>query len=456
MKNAKVVLSSVIVCAMMWSCSSNVKKADIPSSADPQSEISKLETDLNTATAANIDVLAANDFNKSMDYWKKAKKDLADNDKQEKILEDVRTGKGYLEKAYSAAENRESKAPGLFESRQAALKAGAAKHPQLLEDLHELDSKVADKADKLDKLSAEKISQLQANYSNLERRATVLTQLGTAQASLNGAKKDGAARKAPETYKKTELSVKTAETMISSNVRNPESYQKALSEANNDASLLLDVMNTIKDNGGKGLSEPAALKMVMQNRKIKGLNTDLHASEQSEAMTEAQLQAKNQELNRQNKALASSEASVTVQQVLENARSQFSSEEAEAYQQGKNLLIRLKTVNFASGRSDLPASSLPLLAKVSEVAKSLNAKEIKVEGHTDSVGPETTNKALSEKRAAAVASYFKANGFSTIDIESEGVGFSKPIATNKSKEGRAQNRRVDIIITPEGTASVKE
>ena len=74
--------------------------------------------------------------------------------------------------------------------------------------------------------------------------------------------------------------------------------------------------------------------------------------------------------------------------------------------------------------------------------------EIKVEGHTDSIGTASQNKAISEKRADAVASYFKLNGFENIDVQSTGFGFQKPIATNKSKEGRAQNRRVDIVITP--------
>lgn len=142
-------------------------------------------------------------------------------------------------------------------------------------------------------------------------------------------------------------------------------------------------------------------------------------------------------------------ASVEFQKAMETARKQFSVDEAEAYQQGKNLLIRLKKINFVSGRSELPGASLSTLAKVSDVAKSLNASEIKVEGHTDSLGTATQNKTISEERAHAVASYFKSNGFSHIAVASEGYGFEKTIATNKSKVGRAQNRRVDIIITPE-------
>jgi outer membrane protein OmpA-like peptidoglycan-associated protein len=111
-------------------------------------------------------------------------------------------------------------------------------------------------------------------------------------------------------------------------------------------------------------------------------------------------------------------------------------------------------MKFSSGRSDLPAKALPLLSKVSEMARSLNAKEIKIEGHTDSTGTQELNKRLSEERAQAVATYFKSNGFDPARVGAEGLGFEKPVATNKSKEGRAQNRRVDVIITPEASASM--
>jgi outer membrane protein OmpA-like peptidoglycan-associated protein len=191
-------------------------------------------------------------------------------------------------------------------------------------------------------------------------------------------------------------------------------------------------------------------------KKNQQLANDLSTKDQDLAKTRQNLDTVNSDLNstKQNldatkNDLSAASASVQVQKAMENARKQFSADEAEAYQQGSNLLIRLKKVNFASGRSELPGTSLPVLAKVSEVAKSLNASEIKVEGHTDSIGSAGQNKTISEQRATAVATYFKSNGFNNIDVEAEGYGFEKPIATNKSKEGRAQNRRVDIIITPE-------
>ncbi len=140
---------------------------------------------------------------------------------------------------------------------------------------------------------------------------------------------------------------------------------------------------------------------------------------------------------------------IRARSVLEQARKQFLKSEAEAYQQGENLVIRLKKINFATGRSDLPEESLHLLSKVSEVAKSIKATHIIVEGHTDAVGWASENQQISEMRAKTVAKFFKTNGLGGVDIKAEGHGFRRPISTNKSSQGESQNSRVDVIITPE-------
>ncbi len=70
-----------------------------------------------------------------------------------------------------------------------------------------------------------------------------------------------------------------------------------------------------------------------------------------------------------------------------------------------------------------------------------------VEGHTDSIGSNEKNKALSEKRAESVKKYLVSQGLSEeLRIDTEGYGSDRPLTTNKTKEGRATNRRVDIVI----------
>jgi OmpA-OmpF porin, OOP family len=463
-------------------CSSKAPKGELSSSSNPQEEIASLTSDLNTAQMANVDVLAYEDFKKAAKSLEDAKSDYAANKDQEKVIDSLRFGRSYLKTATATAASRQGKAPGVFESRQNAIKAGATKYPELKKEWADLDEDVADEARELEKVSAKDLVKFQGRYAVLEQKAVIQTQLGDAKSKFNAATVNRGSKKAPQSYRKAEMSIKGAETVLASHVKNPAGYQKAVDTANTDASFLNEVMDTIKQNDD--ISEVAAVKIVRQNQQISGLKKNLTATEQAvlgvkselnnanqtleekqKALDEKQkaLEASSQEIQAKENALMATEkdlnkaqTSVAMQAAIEKSRTQFSPTEAEAYQQGSNLLIRLKSMNFANGKAELPAESMALLTKVSEVAKTLNAKEIKVEGHTDSVGASDLNKKLSEERANAVATYLKTNGFDKTPIAAEGYGFDKPIATNKSKNGRAQNRRVDIIITPEGTATINQ
>lgn len=446
----KFMISLITISSLLFiACSSSPKKGFIPSTANPGEEITKLEIEHGVAMSNNIDVLASKEFQASVKWLEEAKTEQRNKSNQESILDDLRNSRGSLESAYEASQNRAEKAPGLFAARRAALTAGTARFAELKDDLQDLDQDTSAVAPDLERTTAEKISILQDRYLTLERKATILTHLGAAQAQFNGAKKEGAGRQLPSTFKKSELSLKNAESVISANVRNPEGYAAVVSTANADATLLKEAMSVIKQNG-KNLSEVTALKMVWQNRKIKALNSDLTDSNAESAANQSKLNKKNQaltaELKDTNQDLESAQSHMETQRAMETARAQFTVEEAEAYQQGPNLLIRMKQMNFASGRAELPQASLQLLAKISNVAKSMRAAGIKIEGHTDSIGSVEQNRVISQDRADAVASYFKSNGFN--QVTSQGYGFEKPLATNKSKAGRAQNRRVDIIITP--------
>jgi hypothetical protein len=239
----QVTLVTALGLAALTGCTSSVKKADIPATANPETEITKFEEMINTAITQNVDVLAPSDFKESRELLKEAKSDLASSQEQEEILNDVRLGRGYLAKAQATAETRKNLAPGIFESRQLAFQAGAMEKPELKSTFKELDSDLGDKADSLAKMSASDLSQFQKQYVDLERRAVVLTQLGGSQALLNGAKKDDGTSKAPTVYKKTELALKNAESMINTNVRNPMGFQKSVMDANAQATQLNQVMH---------------------------------------------------------------------------------------------------------------------------------------------------------------------------------------------------------------------
>ncbi len=448
-----ILLATAFASVMMMAACASSPKADISGSANPQEEIAKLDQDMKAAQSQDVDVLDFKDYDKAIKHLETAKQDLAKGKKQEQILDEVRYGRASLEAAGGFAAQRKARAPStsMFEARQAAIKAGAATSPVLQKDWTKADQEIISEAEDLGKLKPEKISDIQNRYVGLERQGVVQTQLGTAIAQVEGAKNNKAQKKAQATLKTAEVDVAAARSVVETNVRNEAGFKAAVDKANASARMLNDVMRVIDTNGGK-MPEGAAIAMVLQNRKINDLQGDLSSQKAQTASAESDTRAKEQELQSKNRQLTDAEAKVAIQNAINKARKQFAKTDAEAYQQGNSLLIRLKTVAFSSGRSDLPEKSLPVLAKVSEVAKELGASKIVVEGHTDSLGGEAKNQTLSEQRANAVATYLKSNGFDDAQVSAEGFGLSKPLASNKSQSGRAQNRRVDIVITPGANA----
>jgi chemotaxis protein MotB len=111
---------------------------------------------------------------------------------------------------------------------------------------------------------------------------------------------------------------------------------------------------------------------------------------------------------------------------------------------------------FEFGKATITPEGKKILKKVGEILKNVQGKQIRIVGHTDNIPimPEyrykfPSNWELSAARAAAVIRHFqKKMGLDPRILEAVGRSFYKPIASNKTREGRAQNRRVEIIISP--------
>jgi OOP family OmpA-OmpF porin len=102
-------------------------------------------------------------------------------------------------------------------------------------------------------------------------------------------------------------------------------------------------------------------------------------------------------------------------------------------------------INFETGKSDIKAESQPIIDQIVELLKSNPALKISVEGHTDNTGTAANNKTLSENRAKAVRSALIAKGTDQARLSSKGFGQESPLADNETEEGRAKNRRVEIV-----------
>jgi outer membrane protein OmpA-like peptidoglycan-associated protein len=120
------------------------------------------------------------------------------------------------------------------------------------------------------------------------------------------------------------------------------------------------------------------------------------------------------------------------------------------------MIIRLVGLQFHSGKATLQPSSFSILGKVLSSIQEFPNYTISIEGHTDSYGSDAKNQELSEMRADAVLQYLMAANSKLHPDKIKAVGFGEtlPCASNETKEGRAQNRRIEVVIRGAKTAPV--
>ena len=121
----------------------------------------------------------------------------------------------------------------------------------------------------------------------------------------------------------------------------------------------------------------------------------------------------------------------------------------EVIRQGDQIQLALPAdVSFPSGQSQIQPQFYNSLNDVASTLNEFPSTAVDIIGHADSQGPEASNQVLSERRALSVQSYLSNQGVTPVRIASIGYGETRPIDTNETPQGRARNRRVEIILTP--------
>lgn len=129
--------------------------------------------------------------------------------------------------------------------------------------------------------------------------------------------------------------------------------------------------------------------------------------------------------------------------------SQLSGSGVGVARQGDNLVLRMPSdVTFATNQSSIDARFMPVLDDVAQVLQQYDQSTIDVLGYTDSSGGDAINQPLSERRASSVASELVRRGVIAQRIYVAGMSSQNPVASNATPEGRAMNRRVEILIRP--------
>ena len=116
----------------------------------------------------------------------------------------------------------------------------------------------------------------------------------------------------------------------------------------------------------------------------------------------------------------------------------------------RGLVVNLNDVLFDTGKYTLKQNTQVSLAKVATILDLYQGIKVQVEGYTDSTGSPTTNQTLSENRATAVANFLVNNGVPQANVTAQGYGATNFVADNSTAAGRAQNRRVELIVSGSG------
>jgi outer membrane protein OmpA-like peptidoglycan-associated protein len=200
--------------------------------------------------------------------------------------------------------------------------------------------------------------------------------------------------------------------------------------------------------GGREKAERkrAAADKDFKNTQIEGLEK---TKEQLEAERKAR-EASSNEVTKTKAELATEKAARAEAERKAAAALASLAEIAKVKEESRGVVITLSgSVLFATGKSDL----LPIAQdKLNQVAKALNDqgfKAIVVQGYTDSVGSAADNDRLSLRRAQSVRDYLVTRGVPSEKATAEGKGASNPVSDNKTADGRAENRRVEIVVTPD-------
>jgi outer membrane protein OmpA-like peptidoglycan-associated protein len=113
----------------------------------------------------------------------------------------------------------------------------------------------------------------------------------------------------------------------------------------------------------------------------------------------------------------------------------------------RGLIVNMSDVLFDTGKYTLKPTTQISLAKVAGILQSYPGLRLQVEGYTDSVGSDEFNQKLSENRADAVRDFLVGQGVSQGNIAATGYGKNNAVADNNTASGRAQNRRVQLVVS---------
>jgi OOP family OmpA-OmpF porin len=426
----------------LGACSSGIQVQEIPETANAVEELNSLDADSRAALANQVNILSPHNYQETMESIADAKTSLSKQKKPSETLHLVSRGRAYLRRANEAASLARSTMEEVVVARRDAIQAGAPEF--FTSDFRKLDEDLKDVTEDLEenelKSAQKNRTELQAGFLDLELRAIKQTQLSQSKKAISKAIDAGAKEFAPQSLAIAEKNFADTEAYITANRHQNDQIVARTLIMDDSSAHLLKITSEAK--GTKKVSpEHMALELERKQQQVAAQKLDLTVEK---GITKTLIN-ENRELS----------ADAAFNAKFEQARREFSKGEAEVYQQGNALVIRLRGLEFPTSQAVLTGNNFALLAKVQRVIKDFGSSSVIVEGHTDSRGTKEANAKLSTERAQAVTEYLISNeAIAREKIKAIGYDFQKPLGTNKTVAGRTQNRRVDVVIAPDTDRSL--
>jgi outer membrane protein OmpA-like peptidoglycan-associated protein len=257
----------------------------------------------------------------------------------------------------------------------------------------------------------------------------------------------GAGKYAADTLATAQTALKNAQDLDlkKSNRKEVITYAREAVQSSEDARII-----TIR----KIKAEDEAAQLAAKNQ------AEQNAQQSQLAAQQAQLAAEQQAAERAKAEAAAAEAEAKARQAREAQQSaEQSAEQArerlkaqlnavlQTTETARGLIVNMSDVLFDFNKYTLKTEAREKLAKVSGILLAYPGLKLQVEGYTDNIGTDEYNQKLSEQRAGGVRDYLVAQSVSSENVTAAGYGKNNPVADNSTNSGRAQNRRVELVVS---------
>ncbi len=481
-KNIGIILLLTAGVYLLGACArGQLEVKPIAKSENPTEHINRLDTDISNARKNQLNVLAPTWFAKAEISLKDAKQLLDRGDELSKVLGKIADGRAQLRRAEEMAQLAKTALVDTIRARDMARAAGATR---LGEDYAKVEGKFLQLTEAIEnndlQWARRNRARVTATFSELELRAIKEHTLGEVRKLIKQAEKRGARKTAPATFAVAQKKLTEADTFISKHRYQKEKIHQKASEALFQARRLLQVT---QQNEKIRTMQPEQITLWLEgvlhkttdklsapdmrdrtfDTQVENILGSITALQKDYQFMVSKVKAQQAETTALKKRITSLEgrtrkeqasrerlaAERRFNQLFSEVQSYFRPHEAEVYKQGNRLVIRLKAVQFPVGKDFILPSNYPLLSKVQRAIRIFGEPHVVIEGHTDSTGSDELNEYLSQQRAEAVRAYFVANGtLSPKRVVAVGYGSQRPLASNETAEGRAINRRIDLMIVP--------